>query len=149
MWKVQSAITFCNVYMPNVLKYLHIPLYMVRIPHFHNEQIWSHFSVRILGRNIIIMVFFSQVFGGIEEDGRGSFLACVEERSTEALLPLIKEWILPGTLIVSDGWKAYTNLSKHGYQHSVVNHSKEWKNSDGHTTNKIEGKLAIIIPCQR
>ena len=55
------------------------------------------------------------------------------------MLPIIKEWILPGTMIISDGWKAYSNLSEHGYQHSVVNHSEEWKNMDGHTTNKIEG----------
>lgn len=34
--------------------------------------------------------------------------------------------------------KAYTNLEKHGYQHSLVNHSKEFV-KDGDHTNKIEG----------
>ncbi|XP_072030239.1 uncharacterized protein, partial [Amphiura filiformis] len=47
------------------------------------------------------------VFGGIEEDGRGAFLVCVEERSQAVLLPIIQKWILPGTHIISDGWKAY------------------------------------------
>ena len=84
------------------------------------------------------------MFGGIEEDSRGSFLVCVEARSEAALLPIIKKWIHPGTLIISDGWKAYSNLSKHGYRHSVVNHSKEWKNSYNQTTNKIEGKYACM-----
>jgi len=57
------------------------------------------------------------VFGGIE-DSRRSF---------------------PGTLIVSDCWKSYHNLDKHGYSHQTVNHSKEFVNEEGYNTNKIEG----------
>ena len=42
------------------------------------------------------------VFGGIEEDTRKCFLVPVEDRSEATLLPIIREWIEPGTLIVSD-----------------------------------------------
>ena len=41
------------------------------------------------------------VFGGIEEDTRKCFLVPVEDRSEATLLPIIREWIEPGTLIVS------------------------------------------------
>ena len=54
------------------------------------------------------------VFGGIEEDSRKCFIAIVEDRTEETLLHLIKEWIEPGTTIVSDCWKGYVNRSKHG-----------------------------------
>ena len=49
------------------------------------------------------------------------------------------KWIAPGTVIVSDCWKAYCNLEKHGYVHRTVNHSKEFVNENGDNTKKIEG----------
>ena len=57
----------------------------------------------------------------------------------KTLLTLIKEWIAPGTTIVSDGWKAYVSLQKDGYLHKTVNHSLEFVNEEGFNTNKIEG----------
>ena len=45
------------------------------------------------------------VFGGIEQDSRKCFTATVEDRTEETLLELIKQWIEPGTTIVSDCWK--------------------------------------------
>ena len=45
----------------------------------------------------------------------------VEDRNEATLLPIIKDWIEPGTLIVSDCWKSYHNLDKHGYSHQTVN----------------------------
>ncbi|KAL9976846.1 hypothetical protein ACROYT_G014182 [Oculina patagonica] len=79
------------------------------------------------------------VFGGIEEDSRRCFIVAVEDRSEATLLPIIKKWIEPGTLIVSDCWKSYQNLEKNGYSHQTVNHSKEFVNNDSYHTNKIEG----------
>ena len=76
------------------------------------------------------------VFGGIEEDSHKSFIE-VENRTGEMLLNLIKEWVTPGTVIVSDSWKTYTNLGKHGYI-QTVNHSIEIVNKQGFHTNKIE-----------
>ena len=79
------------------------------------------------------------IFGGIEENSRKCFLIAVEDRTEATLLSLIKKWISPGTVIISDCWKAYHNLDKHGYTHKTVNHSQEFKNEDGDHTNKIEG----------
>lgn len=79
------------------------------------------------------------VFGGIEEDSRKCFIATVEDRTEKTLLTLIQEWIKPGTTIVSDCWKGYINLEKHGFLHKTVNHSVEFVNDEGYHTNKIEG----------
>ena len=69
----------------------------------------------------------------------------VEDRSEATLLPIIKEWIEPGTLIVSDCWKSYHSLDKHGYSHQTVNHSKEFVNEEGYNTNKMEGQVSLPV----
>ena len=76
---------------------------------------------------------------GIEQDSRKCFLVAVEKRDEATLLPIIKKWIEPGTIIISDCWKAYCNLEKHGFVHRTVNHSKEFVNENGDNINKIEG----------
>ena len=45
----------------------------------------------------------------------------------------------PGTIIVSDCWKAYSKLETHGYEHRKVNHSVEFVNKASDLTNEIEG----------
>ena len=79
------------------------------------------------------------VFEGIEKDSRKSFIVAVQDRSENILLPLIQKWIEPGSIIVSDCWKAHINLDKYGYTHETVNHSHEFVNDEGAHTNKIEG----------
>ena len=63
----------------------------------------------------------------------------VEHRDEDTLLPIIKKWIKPGTLIISDCWKAYSKLNLNGYFHETVNQSEEYVNSNRFHTNKIEG----------
>ncbi|PIK37754.1 hypothetical protein BSL78_25416 [Apostichopus japonicus] len=79
------------------------------------------------------------VFGGIERDSRKCFIVTVEDRSQATLIPLIEKYIEKGSVIISDCWKGYINLSKHGYEHKTVNHSEEFVNKEGFHTNKIEG----------
>ena len=79
------------------------------------------------------------VFGGIEQESRKCFMIAVDKRDEATLLPLIKRWIEPGTIIISDCWKAYCNLEKHGYTHRTVNHLQEFVNEQGDSTNKMEG----------
>ena len=55
------------------------------------------------------------------------------------LLPLIERWVEPGRVIISDCWKAYCNLEKHGQTHGTVNHSQGFVNEEGDRTNKMEG----------
>ena len=39
---------------------------------------------------------------------------------------LIRQQVLPGTHIITDGWGAYSNLSSLGYTHSVVVHEENF-----------------------
>jgi hypothetical protein len=51
------------------------------------------------------------VFGGIDRDTRECFAVFVDRRNAVTLLPLIQQFILPGTTIISDQWSAYNNTS--------------------------------------
>ena len=62
------------------------------------------------------------VFGGIEQESKKCFLKIVEDRSAATLIPIIKRYVKPGSVILSDCWKAYSSL-KEGYTHLTVNHS--------------------------
>jgi hypothetical protein len=50
------------------------------------------------------------VFCGVERGTGRCFLVNVQDRSATTLLAIIKEWIKPGTVIISDCWKAYDNI---------------------------------------
>jgi len=45
------------------------------------------------------------VFGGYERETGNCFMVPVENRNAATLLAVIKEWIKPGTTIISDCWK--------------------------------------------
>ena len=88
------------------------------------------------------MVEGTWVLGGIERETNHCFLtSCPANRRNEAtLLPIIQQFVLPGTKIITDGWKAYINLGQHGYVHMDVNHSEDFVNpATGAHTNRIEG----------
>ena len=80
------------------------------------------------------------VFGGREKYNKQKiFMVPVHNRKASTLIPIIKKWIAPGSIIHSDCWKAYNNLNKMGYTHVTVNHSKEFVNSEtAACTNAIE-----------
>ena len=80
------------------------------------------------------------VFGGREtEDKSKVFMVPVKNRKARTLVPLIVKWIEPGSIIHSDCWRAYSKLSKLGYQHVTVNHSKHFVDPDTKAcTNRIE-----------
>ena len=44
-------------------------------------------------------------------------------RDFPTLIPLIKNWVLPGSIIYTDEWSAYNSLVAEGYTHDSVNHS--------------------------
>ena len=68
------------------------------------------------------------------------FLVYVINRTKKTLLPIIKQFILPGTTIISDCWKSYECLDKNGFDHMTVNHSITFKDPEtGAHTNTIEG----------
>lgn len=72
---------------------------------------------------------FSQVlFGGIERVSKRRFVVGLtgpnDRRDEQTLLPLNKDFVLPVSIIYSDWWKAYENLSSlyvHHHHHDTVN----------------------------
>jgi transposase-like protein len=88
------------------------------------------------------------VFGGVERlyDEKGNayagrfFAVTVPDRTAETLVPLLQQYVAPGSIIFSDCWKGYCKISDlaEGYRHSTVNHSKTYKARDGTHTNTIE-----------
>ena len=84
------------------------------------------------------------VFGGIEQESKKCFFEIVEDRSAATLIPIIKRYVKPGSVILSDCWKAYSSL-KEGYTHLTVNHSVTFKNKEtGACTNLIESTWNAI-----
>jgi transposase-like protein len=50
------------------------------------------------------------VFGGIDRLTGKCFLVPVPDRKAKTLLALIKKWILPGSIIISDCWSSYNKI---------------------------------------
>jgi transposase-like protein len=45
----------------------------------------------------------------------------INDCSSESLIPFARDSITPGAVIVTDGWRGYSPLSKEGYKHDVLN----------------------------
>ncbi|KAF8784297.1 putative transposase-like protein like [Argiope bruennichi] len=85
------------------------------------------------------------VFGGVERETGKCFMKVVDDRTTDSLLSVINEYILPGSIIISDCWKSYDCLSNEGFVHLKVNHSVNFKDPDtGAHTNTIEGTWGAV-----
>lgn len=92
------------------------------------------------------------LFEGIESVSKKKFIVPLvdetEGRSAATLMPLSKKYILPGTIIVSDGWKAHASLRNEGHTHWVVNHSKNFVDPENHNihtqnTKAVEGHKGV------
>jgi len=80
----------------------------------------------------------SVVFGAVERNGRVMSVK-VQTAGARILIPKIEQGITIGAHIHSDEWRSYATLSKRGYTHTTVNHSKlEYVRGTAHT-NTIEG----------
>uniref|UniRef100_A0A914QF24 ISXO2-like transposase domain-containing protein n=1 Tax=Panagrolaimus davidi TaxID=227884 RepID=A0A914QF24_9BILA len=80
-------------------------------------------------------------FAGVERGTNKVFFEEVEHRNAETLLPIIQKYILPGTTIMSDLWRAYFRINElpEGYRHLTVNHSTNFVDPEtGACTNTIE-----------
>lgn len=61
----------------------------------------------------------------------------VPNRSTEILLPIIRKYVIAGSIIHTDKWRAYDALQNENYIHQTVNHSANFidPETDIHTQN--------------
>lgn len=74
------------------------------------------------------------------------YLQLVEDRKSQTLLPIIRDIVQHGSVIMSDEWRAYSQLSNDkNYLHLTVNHKMNFVNREtGAHTQRIEsiwGKL--------
>ena len=54
----------------------------------------------------------------------------VPDRTTATLMPLINQYIRPGSTIISDQWRAYRGIQVAGFSHQTVNHSRNFVDPD-------------------
>ena len=71
------------------------------------------------------------VVGGIMRPTSSSeqpavFIVSVPDRKQDTLLKIIKTWVIPGSIIITDCWNGYIDLEEHGYHHFLVNHSQHF-----------------------
>jgi transposase-like protein len=77
------------------------------------------------------------VFGLLKREGK-VFVTIVPHCSKEALMPIIQGKILEGSVIHTDGWKAYDGLILNGYDHyRVFHHANKFTRGKSHV-NGIE-----------
>src|SRR6218665_1558862 len=82
-----------------------------------------------------------RVFGGLERRSGKCYLVEINDHTVETVEETILKHILPGTHIVSNGWRCYSDLEalEGGiYMHSVVMHKRSFVDSvdiDVHTQN--------------
>ncbi|PSN42804.1 hypothetical protein C0J52_20542 [Blattella germanica] len=80
------------------------------------------------------------VVGIYDTSLRRGIVLFVSRRDRQTLVPLIRDYVLPGTTIYTDGWSGYTGLNRAGYTHMVVNHRDHFVDpTTGACTNAVEG----------
>ena len=68
------------------------------------------------------------------------FLVPVPRRDSATLIPIVQQYVRPGTTIYTDLWRAYDSLGRCGFVHGTVNHSQNFVDPvTGVHTNSIEG----------
>ncbi|KAK0417512.1 hypothetical protein QR680_013056 [Steinernema hermaphroditum] len=75
------------------------------------------------------------LFGGVERGTRNVFVVqCPKDqngkylRDAASLLPLIQRHVAPGSIINTDGWRAYDGITRlpEGYSHETVIHERNF-----------------------
>lgn len=63
----------------------------------------------------------------------------IPDRKGTTLIPLIKKFVVPNSVVVSDEWSGYSRLEENGYVHETVCHKRSFVNPDtGYHTQGIE-----------
>ncbi len=65
------------------------------------------------------------------------FTAVIPDARTQTLLPIIRERVLPDSIVYTDTFKAYNALDVSGFRHRRINHSRLFADHQNHI-NGIE-----------
>ena len=98
-----------------------------------------HMTIRKFYRSRVLRNEMKQiwVFGGIERGTNRFFLLQVLSKDRETMMNLIKRFILPETLVVSDGWKVYSELQQEGYDQALSDHSIKFLGTEESTEERL------------
>ena len=71
------------------------------------------------------------ILGGLCRNTREVFMVTVPDRTATTLLAVIRERIVPGSVVMSDCWRTYNIIEADGtYTHLTVNHKYNFVDSD-------------------
>ena len=92
------------------------------------------------------------VVGAYDTVRKVGWIKRVVDRSEATLSALISRWCLPGTIIVTDGWRGYSGVTRLGFQHEVVVHEHHFVDPvTGVNTNAVEsfgiGARSVLNGC--
>lgn len=76
------------------------------------------------------------IVGGIDENGN-IFMELTTRRTKPILREIINRHVVPGSIVVTDGWGGYNGIDDQ-YIREIVIHENSFVNSDGYHTNRIE-----------
>lgn len=84
------------------------------------------------------------VLGGVVRVTGESFFIPVPDRTRKTLTKLVRKYVRPGSIIITDCWRAYYTLRSR-FKYLTVNHSKNFVDPDsGAHTNNIERRWRDI-----
>jgi len=83
------------------------------------------------------------VLGGVERGSGRCFMVVVEDRREVTLVPLLLQFIHPGSIVITDEWASYRRLYD---RHLTVNHRIGFVSPDDPAVHKntIEGMWALL-----
>ena len=76
------------------------------------------------------------VFGILKRNGQG-YTVVVDNAKSDTLMPVIKQKIMPDSIVYTDSLSSYDKLDVSGFIHYRINHSKEFADRQNHI-NGIE-----------
>ena len=77
------------------------------------------------------------VFGLLKRGGK-VFTAIIPDAKAATLIPIIREKVMPDSIVYTDSFTAYDVLDVSEFHHRRVNHSKVFVSKKGHHINGIE-----------
>src|SRR3989338_10951689 len=77
------------------------------------------------------------VFGILKRGGK-VYAQVIENAKAKTLMPIIKERIVPDSIVYSDTFRSYNSLHVEGYHHVRINHSQAFATSKRNHINGIE-----------